>query len=79
MGRDEKFSKGNLVFLFIVAFFAGFILKKAIGNHVRIGYDDPSTNIMHGELYDIDDLEQKVLKQGVDSVENISNKQEMDN
>ena len=62
MGIKEQFSRGNLIFLFVVAFFVGLIVKQAISNHVRIGYDDPMTIIRHGELYDIDALEQKILK-----------------
>ena len=65
MNKNERFSRGNLVFLFIVAFLAGAITKKAISNHVRIGFDDPTTIIERGELYDIDELEQKLLREGI--------------
>jgi len=65
MNKNERFSRGNFIFLFIVAFLAGAITKKAIGNHIRIGFDDPTTIIERGELYDIDELEQKLLREGI--------------
>lgn len=65
MIKKAYFSRGNLVFLFVVAFLAGAIIKKAMGNHVRVGYDDPSTIIMYGELEDIDVLEQELIKKGL--------------
>jgi hypothetical protein len=65
MSKGERFSRGNLIFLFVVAFLMGVIVKQAVGNNVRIGYDDPTTIIKHGELYDIDKLEQKILKKGI--------------
>jgi len=65
MSKNERFSRGNLIFLFVVAFLAGAIVKKAIGTHVRIGFDDPTTIIEQGKLYDIDKLEQKLLREGI--------------
>ncbi|XLQ19590.1 MAG: hypothetical protein ACKUBY_03290 [Candidatus Moraniibacteriota bacterium] len=65
MSKNKRFSRGNLIFLFVAAFLAGAIAKKAIGNNIRIGFDDPNTIIMQGELYDIDELEQKLLKNGI--------------
>ena len=65
MSKKERFSYGNFIFLFVVAFLIGFIAKKAIGSHVRIGFDDPATIIVQGELYDIDLLEQKILSEGI--------------
>jgi hypothetical protein len=68
MSKNERFSWGNLIFLFVVAFLAGIIIKKATNSHIRIGFDDPATIIEHGELYDIDKLEQKLLREGVPAV-----------
>ena len=65
MSKNERFSRGNLIFLFVVAFLAGAITKKAVSNHVRIGFDDPATIIEQGKLYDIDKLEQKLLREGI--------------
>jgi len=65
MSKNERFSRGNLIFLFVVAFLAGAITKKAISNHIRIGFNDPTTVIEYGKLYDIDKLEQKLLREGV--------------
>jgi len=65
MSRGERFSRGNLIFLFVVAFLAGAIVKKTVGNHVRIGFDDPMTVIEQGQLYDIDMLEQELMRQGI--------------
>ncbi len=65
MGHKKALSRGNLVFLFIVAFLCGTIGKKAMGDYVRMGYDDPKTVIMHGELYDIDVAEQKLIQKGL--------------
>jgi hypothetical protein len=76
MSTKERFSRGNLIFLFVVAFFVGFIVKQAAGSHMRIGYDDPSTIIAHGELYDIDELEQKILNKNI--LDEIS-QEDMDN
>ncbi len=61
MSKSERLSRGNLIFLFIVVFLAGAIAKKIVSHHVRIGFDDPSTVIDYGELYDIDKLEQKLI------------------
>jgi len=65
MSKSERFSWGNLIFLFVVAFLAGMIAKKTVGNHIRIGFDDPSTVISQGTLYDIDVLEQELLSKGI--------------
>jgi len=65
MSKNERFSRGNLIFLFVVAFLAGAITKKAMSNHIRIGFNDPTTVIEYGRLYDIDKLEQKLLREGV--------------
>ncbi len=65
MSKNERFSLGNLIFLFVVAFLVGTIVKQAVGNNVRIGFDDPTTIIPYGELYDIDELEQELLKNGI--------------
>jgi len=65
MSKSERFSWGNLIFLFVVAFLAGMIAKRAISSHVRIGFDDPSTIISQGTLYDIDALEQELLRKGI--------------
>ncbi len=60
-----RFSLNNLIFLFVVGFFVGAILKNTISHHIRIGYQDPQTIITEGKLYDIDIVEQNLLKQGV--------------
>ncbi len=65
MSKSERFSRGNLIFLFVVAFLVGAIIKNAIGNNIRIGFDDPDTIITDGKLYDIDELEQELLKNGI--------------
>jgi hypothetical protein len=36
-----------------------------MSNHIRIGFNDPTTVIEYGRLYDIDKLEQKLLREGV--------------
>ena len=61
MSKSERLSRGNLIFLFVVAFLAGAIAKKIVSHHIRIGFDDPTTIIDYGELYDIDKLEQKLI------------------
>ena len=65
MQKEKIFLRGNFIFLFIVAFLVGVITKRAMGNHVRMGYDDPTTVISHGELYDIDVLEQELIRKGL--------------
>ncbi|PID52436.1 MAG: hypothetical protein CR972_01985 [Candidatus Moraniibacteriota bacterium] len=65
MEKKKALSRGNFIFLFVVAFLCGAIGKKAMGDHVRMGYDDPTTVIMHGEFYDIDVLEQKLIQKGL--------------
>ncbi len=69
MSNSERLSWGNLIFLFIVMFLFGIITKKAAGEHMRIGFDDPTTVISRGTLYDIDELEQKILRQEKISME----------
>lgn len=61
----KHFVRGNLIFLFVVAFMAGVIAKKAMFNEVRIGFNDPQTVIHIGSLYDLDHAEQEVIKKGV--------------
>ena len=65
MSKNERFSRGNLIFLFVVAILIGAITKNIVSDHVRIGFDDPTTVIERGELYDIDKLEQKLLHEGL--------------
>ncbi len=67
MSKNRRLSRGNLVFLFVVAFLVGTIAKKIASHHVRIGFDDPTTVIDYGELYDIDKVEQKLIHEGVSS------------
>ena len=74
MSKNERFSRGNLIFLFVVAFLVGAIVKNAVGNNIRIGFDDPDTIITNGALYDIDELEQKLLRNGIP--EDVSNMEE---
>lgn len=62
MKEQRRFSRGNLIFLFVAAFLAGVIAKRAFNEHVRIGYDDPQTVVKHGTLYDIDAVEQEVIE-----------------
>ncbi|MEN8252698.1 MAG: hypothetical protein ABFQ53_03920 [Patescibacteria group bacterium] len=76
MSKNERFSRGNLIFLFVVAFLAGAIAKRAIGDAVRIGFDDPATVIVQGELYDIDELEQELIKNGIPKNIPASNKEQ---
>lgn len=61
----KRFFRGNLIFLFVVAFMVGVIAKNAMSNTMRIGFDDPQTVIHVGELYDLDAAEQQVIKDGV--------------
>lgn len=61
----KHFARGNLIFLFVVAFMAGVIVKKAMFNTARIGFDDPQTVIHIGTLYDLDQAEQEVIKDGL--------------
>lgn len=62
MDKRSRFTRGNIIFLFVVAFLAGMITKRALSSHVRVGYDDPSTIIVNGKLADIDILEQELIK-----------------
>lgn len=66
----KRFFRGNLIFLFIVAFMAGIIAKKAMFNTMRIGFDDPRTVIHIGSLYDLDRAEQAVIAEGMSQHEN---------
>jgi hypothetical protein len=65
MSTKSSFFRGNLVFLFAVAFLSGAILKNAIGSHIRIGFEDPETRIAVGSLVDIDVLEQSLIQKGL--------------
>jgi hypothetical protein len=66
MREKKRFSRGNLIFLFVVAFLVGAIAKRVINNHVRTGFNDPETIIDYGTLYDIDHAEQAVLQEDSD-------------
>lgn len=64
--EDKKCcSRGNLIFLFVTALLIGVIAKKVASNNIRVGYNDPSTVITHGTLYDIDVLEQELIQKGL--------------
>lgn len=65
MITQSYLARGNLLFLFVVAFLVGIIAKNATGTHMRIGFDDPQTIIVHGALHDIDILEQELIKKGI--------------
>lgn len=69
MKEQRRFSRGNLIFLFVAAFLAGAIAKRAFNEHLRIGFDDPQTIVTRGTLYDIDKAEQEVIQQGISEEE----------
>lgn len=65
MTTQSYLVRGNFLFLFVVAFLVGAIVKNTAGRHMRIGFDDPQTIIERGILHDIDVLEQKIITQGL--------------
>ena len=69
MKEQRRFSRGNLIFLFVAAFLAGAIAKRAFNEHLRIGFDDPQTIVTRGTLYDIDEAEQAVIEQSMSAEE----------
>jgi hypothetical protein len=65
MNNKKLFLQGNLFLFFIISFLCGVMVKKNMTHHIRIGFDDPQTIIQHGVLYDIDQLEQALIKRGL--------------
>ncbi len=74
MNFKSHFVRGNLIFLFFVAFMAGAISKRSVGYHLYIGYDDPQVAVQRGELYDLDKIEQKLIKKSISEDQSLEQK-----
>ncbi len=78
MNEQKKFVRGNLIFLFVAAFLVGVIAKKAIGDHMYIGFEDPQVHMSVGTLIDMDEVEQEVIRRGLpEEVEDTSQDDEI--
>lgn len=65
MKKWSQFFHGKRILLFIVAFFFGMSAKHAADLYVRNGFNDPSTVISRGSLYNIDEAEQRMITKNI--------------